>query len=299
MTEVLQTILKRFDLEHAGPLTVPEARRLGLDAIERMANIGVLRKTTPATSVRNDWCDHGCDMQPDIVTHAVTGERFGVYGCTRGDCGLVRIPLDDLRRWELDLAGTARAVARAIDAGGAVAIDVPERLVEIGRVVAGELWRDVFLARGLAWSDASSTLADARRLKASSAPLVLALGTLPSADVWADCRPALGLLADIASLADHGLDIDLSGLVNREPRPHPGAIQKRWLTVTEAAQQLLEDVSGIDLDKAKARVSKAAKQGRFITNDKKGPTRRIDQHSFSTWRLEQRAKDLAAYDSNL
>jgi hypothetical protein len=69
-----------------------------------------------------------------------------------------------------------------------------------------------------------------------------------------------------------------------------------WITVTAAAKLLLDDTSGIDLDKAKARVSKAANEGRFRTNGKKGAARRIDRDSFSTWRLEQREKDLSAYD---
>jgi len=282
-------------VEHAGPLTVPEARRLGLDAVERLAGLGVLRKTTPATSVRNDWCEHGCDMEPQIVTHAKTGDRFGVYGCVREDCGLVRIPLDDLRRWELDLVGTARAVAQAINAGGDVVEDVPGRLVEVGRVVAGNRWRDVFLARGLAWSDASSALTDTRRLRGSAAPLVLALGTLPPADVWADYRPALGLLADIASLEGHILQVDLTGLLDRPTKPHPAATGRQWLTVTEAAERLVAEdvVDGLDLTRAKARVSTATTRGLLISNGERGKDRRIDLGSLAAWIPELRRKNLA------
>ncbi|MBX3322453.1 MAG: hypothetical protein KF757_05630 [Phycisphaeraceae bacterium] len=65
-----------------------------------------------------------------------------------------------------------------------------------------------------------------------------------------------------------------------------------WLSVTEAAELLINDVSGIDLDKAKARVSKAATEKRFRTNGISGRDRRIDRDSFSTWRLEQRENDL-------
>jgi excisionase family DNA binding protein len=77
----------------------------------------------------------------------------------------------------------------------------------------------------------------------------------------------------------------------------PKSVQtSAWLTVTEAAELLLEDVSGLDLQRAKARVSKAANEQRFRTNGRRGRDRRIDRDSFSTWRLEQREKDLAAYD---
>ena len=179
MTESLRDLLGRFELEHTAPVTAQEARRWGGELVERLSALGVLRETTPAESLRNEECEHGCDMEPEIITHAVTGERFGVHRCMQDECGLVRIPLDDLRRWEFDLIGLAAAVASATDAGGQVVEDVPGRLVEVGRVVSDDTWRDVYLARGLTWSDAAMALADARRLKASAAPLVLGLGATP------------------------------------------------------------------------------------------------------------------------
>ena len=69
-----------------------------------------------------------------------------------------------------------------------------------------------------------------------------------------------------------------------------------WLTVTEATKLLLRDVSGADLSKARARVSRAADAGKFRTNGEKGRRRRIDRDSFSTWRLEQRDQDGAVLD---
>ncbi|MDP6634840.1 MAG: hypothetical protein QGG42_08090 [Phycisphaerae bacterium] len=68
------------------------------------------------------------------------------------------------------------------------------------------------------------------------------------------------------------------------------------LTVTEAAKLLMAVVSGIDVKKARARISKAADAGKFKTNGQKGRSRRIDQDSFNTWRFEQMEKDLAAAD---
>jgi len=66
------------------------------------------------------------------------------------------------------------------------------------------------------------------------------------------------------------------------------------LTVTECAGLLMEDVSGLDMQTAKAHGSKAATAGRFRTNGKTGTARRIDRHSFSAWHLEQRERDLDA-----
>lgn len=69
--------------------------------------------------------------------------------------------------------------------------------------------------------------------------------------------------------------------------------ESAWLTVTEAAELLLNDVSGIDIDRAKARVCRAAAGNKFRTNGESGRRRRIDRDSFSTWRLEQRKRDIA------
>ena len=69
-----------------------------------------------------------------------------------------------------------------------------------------------------------------------------------------------------------------------------------WLTVTEAAELLMTDLPGLELEHAKARVSKAASVRKFTTNSRKGVARRIDRASFSAWRLEQRDRDLDAAD---
>jgi hypothetical protein len=294
MTEPLCEILSRFEIEHAGPITASEARRWGMELVERLCRLGILKSTTPAMSIRNDGCEHGCDMEPEIVTHTVSGERFGVHRCLREECGLVRIPLDDLRRWELDFLGIAVAVARAAGAGGQVTEDIPSRLVEVGHILVGDTWRDIFLARGLAWDDAATALRDARRLKASGAPLVLALATLPHTPVWADCNPALALLSDVITF-DGGLKVDLSSAVDRPTNPHPDAVGSKLLTVTEAADHLLKaDVlDGYDIVKAKSLISTAATRGQIVSNGKKRRDRRVESGSLASWILRLRQQNLA------
>lgn len=85
------------------------------------------------------------------------------------------------------------------------------------------------------------------------------------------------------------VDFVLKGAASRAPG---SAQQPVWLTVTEAAELLLDDVSGIDLERAKARVCRAAAANRFRINGERGRRRRIDRDSFSTWRLEQREREL-------
>jgi len=70
------------------------------------------------------------------------------------------------------------------------------------------------------------------------------------------------------------------------------------LTVTEAATQLQDVVSGLDLGRARARVSAAANRSEFRTNGKERNARRIDPNSFSRWLLKQRERDLAKADDS-
>lgn len=70
--------------------------------------------------------------------------------------------------------------------------------------------------------------------------------------------------------------------------------QQHWLKVSECAELLLNDVDGLNVENARARVSFAASKNKFRTNGKKGNARRVDRDSFSTWRLKQRERDLDA-----
>jgi len=259
--------------------------------------MGLLRHAAAATSIRFDGCDNGCIVTPLIVTHARTGERFGVYGCPEGECGMVHIPLDDLRQWSFDMLATARAVAKAIGSSGEVVEDVPDRLVAMGSVVIADVRRDVFLARGMDWDDAEVVMADARHLKAAAAPLVLVLANLPEHPIWPDCKPALAVLEEMVSLDENGLVVDLSLVIGRPTKPHPDAMESEWLTVTAAAELLVSEdvIDDLDFKRAKARISRAATSGRFMTNGEQGAARRVESGSFSKWVLEQRSKNLEKF----
>lgn len=64
----------------------------------------------------------------------------------------------------------------------------------------------------------------------------------------------------------------------------------------DCALLLMKDLPHLELEHAKARVSKAANAGKFTTNGKKRDARRIERTSFDAWRLQQRDRDLDAED---
>ena len=76
----------------------------------------------------------------------------------------------------------------------------------------------------------------------------------------------------------------------------PPARVATWLTVTDCARLLMKDIPRLDLEHAKARVSKASNTDKLVTNGKKRNARRIERVSFDAWRLRQRDRDLDMED---
>lgn len=72
------------------------------------------------------------------------------------------------------------------------------------------------------------------------------------------------------------------------------AATSTWQTVSEAAKLLLADISGLDLAKARARVSIASRRGQFLSNGQAKYEHRVEPTSYAAWRLAQRERDLNA-----
>lgn len=295
MPDVLGELLRCAERLPDGIFTPRDVRVWPGDDLARLASLGVLAEHKPANEIWYDGCDHDCAVpNSGFEKHPDDPDRLiCVHRCLYG-CGLVLLEPRDFEQWRFSLLGLARAVASAIGAAGTVVEDVPGRVVLVGTASIGGQASELFLGLGLSRTDAAVTVAAAGRLAASEHPVVLSVGVKPG-DIWSGgARPRTAVLAEHARLDRDGIHLDLAGAF-----PASGVVETRpgtWLTVTEAAKLLLDDISGIDLNKAKARVSKAAGDDLFRTNGKTGRERRIDRDSFSTWRLEQREKDLAAYN---
>lgn len=288
-------LLARVEHLRDGLLSPQDARAWPREWLGSLEALGIIEAAGFADEIVLDGGDHEC-VAPNLgfEKHPDNPDRLiCIHRCMNG-CGRVILEPRDFEQWRFSLLGLAEAVRIAIGASGEVIEDVTGRIVLVGTASVAGAVCEVFVGYGLARPDAAAVVASASRLAASERPAVLSVGVKPG-DIWSvGKRPMTAVLAEHACLGTEGLDLDLakvfpaSGLVEVKP--------DAWITVTDAAKLLLTDVSGIDLNKAKARVSKAAGEGRFRTNGKDGRNRRIDRDSFSTWRLEQREKDLAAYD---
>lgn len=288
-------LLARVEHLRDGVLSPQDARVWPREWLGSLEALGILESAGFADEIVLDGSDHEC-VVPNLgfEKHPDDPDRLiCVHRCMNG-CGRVILEPHDFEQWRFRLPGLAEAVRASIGASGVVVEDAPGRIVVVGTAsVCGRVC-EVFLGYGLGRSDAAAVVASAARLVASEHPIVLSVGVQPG-DIWSvGKRPMTAVLAEHVRLTPDGLALDLAQVF-----PASGMVEVKpdaWITVTAAAELLLTDVSGINLDKAKARVSKAAGEGRFRTNGKSGRERRIDRDSFSTWRLQQREKDLAAYE---
>jgi len=288
-------LLARVEHLREGVLSPQDARAWPREWLGSLEALGILEAAGFADEIVLDGGDHECvapnlgfEKHPDNPDMLIC-----IHRCMNG-CGRVILEPRDFDQWRFSLLGLAEAVRIAIGASGEVIEDVPGHIVLVGTASVAGAVSEVFVGYGLARPDAAAVVASASRLTASERPAVLSVGVMPG-NIWSvSQRPMTAVLAEHAVLGPKGLELDLmrvfpaSGLVEVKPED--------WITVTAAAKLLLEVVSGIDLGKAKARVSKAAGEGHLRTNGKEGRERRIDRGSFSIWQREQQKKDLDAWE---
>lgn len=299
MADDLSKLLIRAEYLRDGILTPQDAQAWSRERLEGFEALGVIASSGHAEEIVYDGCEHDCTVvnsgfqkHPDDPARSIC-----VHRCLNG-CGRVILEAQDFEQWRFSLLGLAEAVRSAIGASGEVIEDVPGRVVLVGTAsVAGRVG-EVFLGYGLARSDAAAVVASATRLTAAEHPAVLSVGVKPG-NIWSvGKRPMTAVLAEHARIDSGGLVLNLatvfpaSGMVEVKP--------DEWLTVTDAAKLLMQDLPWLTLEKARARVSRAGgKDSKFTTNGIKGGKHRIEPNSFDSWRLKQRDLDLAKDDSNL
>jgi len=295
VSEVLQAILARADAEAARTFTADEVAAWPAGTIETLVGLGLLREATPAKEVLCLECPEGCWIEPRIQDDPRTGKPVGVYFCRRHEeVGRFYVDLDRQRRWEFDAAGIANAIVGATKAIGPVQELRAGRLYFLGTVTADGQARECFFGRGLAWSDAPAVLASAEALRGAAAPTVFVPARRPTLEAWPGRRPTVVPLVESATLKRGKLKLDASA-VSLGASEVEGGEESEWITVTQAAELLAKDFN-TTAEEVKAKVSINATRNKFRTNGKKGPDRRIELHSFNTWRLAQRDKDLDAED---
>ncbi len=135
------------------------------------------------------------------------------------------MPLERLRRWEIDFPRLAAATASALQPVGELETITPSRLWLLGRIAVGGEAHELFLARGLCWPDAADVIGRAPRLLQSPRRIVLAPGRVPGPGLWQGEAPRVLPLSALLSgdgsrlVADNSL-LTVGMTKKRKPAPH-------------------------------------------------------------------------------
>lgn len=210
---MLDRILKRADFLDGSTFSADEVARWPLGALDHLLAVGLIREIALANGVVCDQCEDACWIEPEIRERPDTGKRVGVYFCwDNEDVGRFEVSLDRFRRWEVHWAGLAAAAAKALSVAGSAEEIVSDRLCCLGRIAYADKSLEVFLGRGMAWSDASTVFGGVPRLQSTTPTLVLVPAVTPAPARW--CRSAVPL-TEIARLDDTGFHVDVEELRRR------------------------------------------------------------------------------------
>jgi len=175
-------------------LTGETVRRWPAGQLAELTAAGLLTEIAPARSLACPGCPEApfCDV---ICTERHTGERRALLACPH--CGLTEIPLDDLRRWQVERGAVVDVVRRSLSLAGQRSEIVAGRLWRLGRLHHGgspwSVWLGFHLFRRDAGDILSRPLFPARtlllvpgRLPACSLPQGVVSGSLRDLTEWSD-----------------------------------------------------------------------------------------------------------------
>ena len=219
MCRIFHDILLRADSPNASIFTADEVTAWPKGVLKNLLSLHILRKASSAREVECRQCERNCPIRPEVRDDPRTGKATGVYFCKiNEDVGRFTVDLSRLKRWEIDLAGFATALAEAMSAAGGVEVVVPGRLYLLGRLSVDSRACDVFFAVGLSWPDGKRLLDESARFQASAAPLMVVPSKIPQRMPSADVPLLVKTVGDIASVTDAGLTVDLSAFTDGIPK---------------------------------------------------------------------------------
>ena len=163
-------------------------------ALDFFVNQRLLSPTTPDNSLECDGCEERCFMTVCIPPPDAPITRRPFIICNqRDDIGRVIVALDRLKRWEVDLGRLAGVLSDLLGIDQTPHELICQRLWDLGKVDLESGMSEVFLARGLDWTDAEETLGNDLGVKEAVAPLVFTPGRtsrrfLPHASIFSVTR---------------------------------------------------------------------------------------------------------------
>ena len=202
------------------------------DGLEQfITKVGLVKPADNANTVLCDACHEGHVAEVTFIESPPGSPVRAYIYCP--ECGRVAVPLERLKQWAIHFPGIASSVAACLDLTGQVEEVAPGRIWFLGKATMAGRSREVFLARGLGWVDASDVIGGCTRLNAAGTALVFVPGDPPPEEIWKGDRPSIVPLKTIASLTDRGLALDrdhVESLLFEGKRKKPLKVQKSFPT---------------------------------------------------------------------
>jgi hypothetical protein len=183
VTDGLAAFWSRADLEDSA-FTGDELRRLPAAIRHLLESHSLIRQSENLRVVECDACGDGHLEEVEILVEPAGSKARAYITCP--DAGRVSVDMERLQLWSVDLDAVARTAAVALDLRGRIISITPNRVWLLGTKQFDQHMRDIFLVRGIDWSDNRQILESAARLSNSRCPLILCLNRFPNDAEWQD-----------------------------------------------------------------------------------------------------------------
>lgn len=207
MNDTLDMLWPRAELrDHV--LNAREVARWQADQRVAIISLGLIRRTSDATALICEDCG-----PPPHTAEVIRDRRKPLqpyYVCP--EIGRVPLVHTDLQQWEADFDQIAVLIRKAAGLTGKATTPVTSRIWLLGRQQTGDSYWELFLMRGLCWSDGVQILNQCSRLRQSPAPVVLVPCRLPNAEDSALPFP-IRTLSEVVAFAGSNLVIHVASLV--------------------------------------------------------------------------------------
>ena len=102
MDKFLQQLADRLQIPDSEIITADETNDWPEGRLDELVSKGILDEIEHASGLVCDQCEENCYIEPNIRTNPNTGEKTGVFVCTRNpDIGRITVDLNRLRQWRL------------------------------------------------------------------------------------------------------------------------------------------------------------------------------------------------------
>lgn len=174
--------------------------------LDRLMELGLVRKSATATHVICDACAEGHVEEVDRILYPEHVTRFFI---TCPENGRVEVPRERLMQWAVDYLSLFLSLSSALSASTGVTEVIPGRVWNLGRAALAGKSKTIWVARGLAWSDAAQL---AHVLPKGRSPVLFFLGQPPDDNLLQVPRESIIELRTVISLGDEGIVVDVDSI---------------------------------------------------------------------------------------